>query len=274
MTRSLRKWYLNKLVVDSSAPHPHEAMLNQGSESRDELPLTGGRITKGVVRIGNTVVRPTNPASGAVASLLRHLEKKGFEGAPRYLGNDRRGRDVFSYIAGNVPLKWQLFPDETIATAARLLRAFHDATLGSQLLQGKSVICHNDPGPNNVVFQDGQPAAFIDFDMMAPGERLEDLGYMAWSWCISSKSARQPVSTQARQVGILARCYGIGPSQARDLVDSILERQVRNIELWLQKRGGSDRNINEEKVDEMVEWSRREYAYTVTHRTEFVAALG
>jgi hypothetical protein len=213
------------------------------------------------VRIGNTVVRPTNPASGAVASLLRHLEKRGFEGAPRCLGTDEHGREVFSYIPGNVPLKWQFFSDETIGIAARLLRAFHEATLGSQLLQGKSVICHNDPGPNNVVFQDGQPAAFIDFDMMAPGERLEDLGYMAWSWCISSKSARQPVSTQARQVGILARWYGICPSQARDLVDSIIERQARNIEFWLQKRSGSDHSINEEKIDEMIEWSRREHVH-------------
>jgi Ser/Thr protein kinase RdoA (MazF antagonist) len=66
-----------------------------------------------------------------------------------------------------MPPKWQFFPGETIAMASRPLRAFHDATLGSELLQGKPVICHNDPGPNNVVFQDGQPAAFIDFDMMA-----------------------------------------------------------------------------------------------------------
>jgi aminoglycoside phosphotransferase (APT) family kinase protein len=180
---------------------------------------------------------------------------------------------VFSYIPGNVVPKWQFFPDETIEIAARLLRAFHDATGGSPLLQGKSVVCHHDPGPNNVVFQDSRPAAFIDFDMIAPGERLEDLGYMAWSWCISSKPTRQPVSTQATQVAILARCYGICPSQGRDLVDSIIERQARNIEFWLQKRGGSDRNINEEKVDEMVEWSRREHAYTVTHRTECLAAL-
>jgi hypothetical protein len=107
-------------------------MLNQESESLDEFPLTGGRITKGVVRIGNTVVRPTNPASGAVASLLRHLEKRGFEGAPRYLGTDEHGREVFSYIPGNVPLKWQFFSDETIGIAARLLRAFHEVTLGSQ----------------------------------------------------------------------------------------------------------------------------------------------
>jgi aminoglycoside phosphotransferase (APT) family kinase protein len=172
-----------------------------------------------------------------------------------------------------MPPKWQFFPDETIATAGRLLRAFHDATLGSELLRGKSVICHNDPGPNNVVFQNDRPMALIDFDMIAPGERLEDLGYMAWSWCISSRADRQPVSTQARQVGILARSYGICPSQGRDLVNSTIERQVRNIDFWLQKRGGSDRNISEERIREMVAWSRREHAYTVAHQEEFAAVL-
>jgi hypothetical protein len=91
---------------------------------KSEIPLAGGRITKGAVKIGNTVVRPANRSSAAVASLLRHLEERGFTGAPLYFGSDGHGREVFSYIPGNVPLKWQFFPDETIATAGRLLRGF------------------------------------------------------------------------------------------------------------------------------------------------------
>ena len=121
----------------------------------DEVPLAGGRITKGVVRIGDSVRRPAKPVSGAIGCLLRHLENQGFGGAPRYLGADANGRDVLSYVSGDVLMKWQLFPDETIIEAAKLLRAFHDATLGCELLQGRPVICHNDPGPNNVVFQNG-----------------------------------------------------------------------------------------------------------------------
>jgi hypothetical protein len=243
------------------------------SEPLDEVPLAGGRITKGVVRIGNTVRRPSKPMSGAVSCLLRHLEKKDFGGVQRYLGTDGHGTDVLSYILGYVPLKWQFFPDETIEIAGKLLRAFHDATLGSELLQEEPVICHNDPGPNNVVFQDGRPIAFIDFDMMARGKGLDDLGYMGWSWCISSKLDRQPVSIQARQIGVLASSYGIDSTQRHDLFNSIVERQLRNIEFWRQKKDSSDCDRNTEKVEEMIEWSTREHAHTLAHRAVFLSAL-
>ncbi len=56
--------------------------------------------------------------------------------------------------------------------------------------------------------------------MIAPGERLEDLGYMAWSWCISAKASRRPVEAQARQVGILASAYDIDEVDRHNLFDS------------------------------------------------------
>lgn len=34
-------------------------------------------------------------------------------------------------------------------------------------------VCPNDLGPNSFVFRDGTPIALIDFDMAAPGERLD-----------------------------------------------------------------------------------------------------
>jgi hypothetical protein len=123
------------------------------SHSSDEMFLSGGRITSGVVRVGNTVRRPGNAASAIVRSLLRHLEMKGFTAVPRYLGTDERGRDILTYIPGSVG-KWQFYSDDTIRLAGRLLRAFHDATTGSELLLGRPVMCHHDAGPNNFVFQE------------------------------------------------------------------------------------------------------------------------
>jgi hypothetical protein len=38
-----------------------------------------------------------------VRALLLHLEDVGFEGAPRHLGTDERGRDVLSCVDGDVP---------------------------------------------------------------------------------------------------------------------------------------------------------------------------
>lgn len=63
----------------------------------------------------------------------------------------------------------------------------NDASRGlAERLGGGEVVWHHDPGPNNTVFRDGVPVAFIDFDFAAVGETLEDVGYTAWSWCISS----------------------------------------------------------------------------------------
>ncbi len=69
---------------------------------------------------------------------------------------------------------------------AGLARALHDATRGNPLTGRHPVVCHHYLDPNNTVFQAGAPIAFIDFDQ-APGSPLEDVGYMAWLWCVSSK---------------------------------------------------------------------------------------
>jgi hypothetical protein len=52
----------------------------------EETRLSGGRVTDGVVRIGDTVRRPAKDNSPFVRELLSHLTAQGFDGAPRYLG--------------------------------------------------------------------------------------------------------------------------------------------------------------------------------------------
>jgi hypothetical protein len=71
-------------------------------EDQGEIPLTGGDVTEGVVRVGDTVRRPVGPHSPLVHALLAYLESVGFEGAPRFLGIDGAGREVLSYIDGEV----------------------------------------------------------------------------------------------------------------------------------------------------------------------------
>ena len=142
-----------------------------------EVPLRGGRVTPGVVRVGNTVRRPVTEASPFVARLLGHLERRGFAGAPRHLGLDAAGRDTFSYLPGQVPARFRRWTDAQVAAAGVLLRSLHDATRGCAPAGASPVVCHHDPGPNNAVFRDGLPYAFIDFDTAAPGDPLEDVGY-------------------------------------------------------------------------------------------------
>ena len=67
-----------------------------------EEPLLGGDVTEGVVRVGNTVRRPVNPQSPAIQAYLDHLEQAGFVAAPRFLGIDARGREVLTFIEGEI----------------------------------------------------------------------------------------------------------------------------------------------------------------------------
>ncbi|WP_197698912.1 phosphotransferase [Micromonospora inositola] len=180
-----------------------------------------------------------------------------------------------SFLPGHVPPRWRHFTDGQIGQAAALLRRLHDATQElASILGGGEVVCHHDPGPNNVVFRDGQPVAFIDFDFAAPGRRLEDVGYMAWAWCISSRPDRGPATEQAGQVRVLADAYGLSRSDRDDLPAAIRERLRRNEAFW--------RDILEDDVAasahrarcaEVLAWTRRELAYTEANQETFTAAL-
>jgi hypothetical protein len=78
----------------------------------EEIPLAGGRMTAGVMRVGDTVRRPLGGLTDLSVNLLRHFEQVGFTGAPRYLGRDQAERDILTYIPGWVPTKFQYFRDE------------------------------------------------------------------------------------------------------------------------------------------------------------------
>jgi len=78
-------------------------------------------------RVGATVLRPTGAHSSFVHSLLRHLETKGFAGAPRWIGVDPGGREILSYLPGDVPAELGRFSADQVAAGAHLLRELHDA---------------------------------------------------------------------------------------------------------------------------------------------------
>ncbi|NUS17239.1 MAG: aminoglycoside phosphotransferase family protein [Streptomyces sp.] len=239
-----------------------------------EVPLSGRRITPGVVRVGDTVRRPATASSPFVAELLDHLRRQDFTGAPRHLGLDAAGRDILSYLPGQVPTRFQRWTDAQVAAAGSLLRALHDATRGSRLTGRRPVVCHHDPGPNNTVFANNVPVAFIDFDTAAPGDPLEDLGYMAWTWCISSKPDAPPATVQAAQVRVLADAYRLDAASRPRLIDATLQRQRLNARWWSNHLARpSPRVADAHEIAERIRWSEREHAYTSANRTTFEKAL-
>src|SRR5260221_290527 len=91
-----------------------------------EIPLPAGRMTAGIVRVGDTVRRPSKPSSPFVAQLLSHLRDCGCEWSPRYLGQDGLGRDILTYVPGGTP-GWTRFADAQIRPAATIVRHSHES---------------------------------------------------------------------------------------------------------------------------------------------------
>lgn len=77
--------------------------MGEAHEHRN-VPLNSDGWTE-VTRVGNTVRRPVRPFTATVHAFLRHLHDQGFEGAPLPLGYDADGREVLTYIPGEVPVE-------------------------------------------------------------------------------------------------------------------------------------------------------------------------
>ncbi|GAA4739656.1 phosphotransferase [Amnibacterium soli] len=200
-----------------------------------EEPLLGGDVTEGLVRVGDTVRRPPSAVSGAVEVVLRHLEAVGFEGAPRFLGRDGRGRDVLSFVDGEVagrPWPDRIADEERLRSLARLLRGYHDAVaplglpeavlavpqpapdgLPARTAGEPELVGHRDVTPENVVFRMGRAVALIDFDLLGPVTRVEELANLLLWWGPWMPEAdRGPAlrgADPARRARIAVDAYGL-----------------------------------------------------------------
>lgn len=207
-----------------------------------ETPLSGGRQSQGVVRIGDTVRRPLHRNSEFVHALLRHFEASGFSGAPRLLGIDQQGREVLTFIEGDVyvsPVEdddrpAEILSDAQLVSAARLIRRFHDATAGTPLAGEGEVVCHPDLGQHNIVFEGDEAVAIIDWDEdVRPGPRLLDFAHAVW--CLAEVGEQGgSLAEQARRVRLLCDAYGW--EDATEVIDEI-EARFRRARAWHEEGG-------------------------------------
>ena len=157
------------------------------SEGGPETVLPRGDVTEGVVRVGDTVRRPHQAQSWAVAEYLDHLESVGFDGSPRFLGLDAGGRDVLTFlegdVAGEILPAWAL-TDALLASLGRFVRRLHEASVGfapAEPFPPQSIeqdpfelVAHLDITPQNAVVRDGEVVGGVDFDLAGPTTRLID----------------------------------------------------------------------------------------------------
>ncbi|MGC5015231.1 phosphotransferase [Streptosporangium sp. DT93] len=204
----------------------------------EEIPLLGGDVTEGVVRVGDTVRRPRRASTESVHALLRHLERSGFEGAPRALRVDELGREVLSYVEGVSaarPLPAYALTGEALAALARLLRRFHDAAEGFVPPEGArweagsnddavpALVGHCDVNLDNVIFRDGLPVALIDFDMARPTTRLFDVVTTLRHWApIADPVDLEPLQRELEigpRLRLFCDAYGLSARDRRRLLD-------------------------------------------------------
>jgi hypothetical protein len=262
-----------------------------------EIALPAGDVTEGVVRIGDTVRRPHQASSAAVAAYLGHLESVGFEGAPRYLGRDERGRDVLSFIDGAVagdPVEPWAAADTVLPGVGRLVRALHDASTGwvptlalrapvagrpvPPLPEGEQrLVSQRDVTPQNTVFRAGSAVALIDFDLLGWTTRSVDLANTAMHWVpLCDPCDRGPAYHHVDVAGrlrLLLDGYGTDSVSGEQLLDAALLRlgAAYDSMRWnAEHLGGGWARMWDQGVGEVI---RRRVAWFADVRAELGPAL-
>lgn len=209
-------------------------------ERPQEVQLHGGTANRGlVVRVADTVRRPVRPTSAATRALLQHLDEVGFGGAPRFLGVDAQGREVLTYVEGEAvtpPYPAWAMTGEALSSVAVLLRRYHEAVAGFEPSGHSwpravpehfrsSLVTHNDPNLDNVVFRDHRAVALIDFDLAGPGSPVWDVAAAARLWSPLRPEAEVDDVRRGeslRRLRTFVDAYGLGDEERGRLPEAVL----------------------------------------------------
>jgi hypothetical protein len=238
----------------------------------DESALPGGFVNH-VIRVGATVRRPPSARSAFIRELLALFERRGWDGAPRFLGLDGQGREILSHIGGQAAWtsdqRREACSDTSLVRVAELVREFHDMSNGSLLAGTHEVVCHNDLSPKNTIYAvdrgGWRPVAFIDWDLAAPGERIHDVAHVCWQYLDLGPSVMD-VPDAARRIDLVCDAYGLADPWR--IVDTILwwqDRCWRGIEAAASRGETTMIRLRDQGVVEAV---RAAYQWVSAHRLE------
>lgn len=192
-------------------------------------------MTQGLVRVGQTVRRPSGPWTAAVHSLLTHLADVGYDGAPKSLGLDNQDRHVVEWIDGEAAYPFLTPGDngQELHEVGRLIREFHTAAgsfvpptdaVWNVLIEPDecNLIIHHDLAPWNFV-RGGARAVFIDWDLAAPGSILWELAWSVHGFVPLRHEV--PISVAMTRLAHLVAGYGLDEADRERLV-ALLPRRA------------------------------------------------
>lgn len=139
----------------------------------------------------------------------------------------------------------------------------------------REVICHNDFGPWNIVYDGLEPVGILDWDFAAPGPAINDVAY-ALEYAVPFRdddTARSwhhfdAVPDRRRRLEIFVEAYGLTSTDG--LVEAVTARQTLTIAHVgaLASRGLEPQAIW--RTDGTLDRSRRDVAWTTAHTDLFV----
>lgn len=249
--------------------------------------LAGGTMSS-VWRVGATVHREAGPWTPQVHRLLAHLHARGVAGVPAPLGMDAAGREILTYLPGDVggsPLAAAHRHDAVLTQAATRLRAIHDATADvavdwragwrAPAREPVEVICHGDFAPYNCVFVDDALVGVFDFDFAHPGPRVWDIAYAAYRFVpLADPATPEGFGSPAAQAQRLRRfCDAYGLSDRSNVFTTILARVQSLVDFLLDGQAAGDaRRIANIAAGHLAIY-QHDRAYIEAHRASFEAAL-
>lgn len=139
---------------------------------------------------------------------------------------------------------------------------------------GGEVVCHNDLSLKNTVYRTTGdrllPVAFLDWDLAAPGRRIDDVAHVCWQWAAGATSTIEQAGPLVRAA---ADAYDLTPADRAGLVKRVMWWQDRCWRGIQAKIDAGDPSVRRLAAAGAVDAVRADWEWTGRHSHALQTAL-